>query len=97
MKQEVLGVTVTIDDKLSLTPRLGNIIKKRNQKLHALSRVKHYMGFEQNKFIISYFIKFQFSYCPLVWIFGSRTTMNNDKGLRLITNNWLKNFNELPE
>ena len=37
------------DDKPPFTPRLGNIIGKANQKLHALSRLKHYMGFEQSK------------------------------------------------
>ena len=43
---------ITIDDKLTFTSHLGNIIKKANQKLHALSRVKCHMGFEQNKLIL---------------------------------------------
>ena len=46
MAQQVLGVTT--DVKLNFVPYFGNIIKKENQKLHALSRVKRYMGFEQN-------------------------------------------------
>ena len=49
-KEKVLGIT--IDDKLTFTSHLGNIIKKANQKLHALSRVKCHMGFEQNKLTI---------------------------------------------
>ena len=41
----------------------GNIIKKATKKIHALSRViKYYLGFEQNKLIMSSFIKSQFSY-----------------------------------
>ena len=39
-EKKVLGVT--IDDKLTFTSRLGNIIKKANQKLHALNRLKLY-------------------------------------------------------
>ena len=37
-EEKVLGIT--IDDKLTFTSHLGNIIKKANQKLHALSKVK---------------------------------------------------------
>ena len=37
-EEKVLGIT--IDDKLTFTSHLGHIIKKANQKLHALSRVK---------------------------------------------------------
>ena len=65
-KENVLGIT--IDDELTFTSQLENIIKKANQKLHALSRAKCYMGFEQNKLIMSSFLKSQFSYCPLVWL-----------------------------
>ena len=49
---------VTIDDKLTLTLQLENIIKKTNQKLYALSRINRYMGFEYNKLIMSSFTKF---------------------------------------
>ena len=96
-EDKVLGTT--IDDKLTFTSHLGNIIKKANQKLHALSRVK---CFEQNKLIISSFIKSQFSYCPLTWIFCSGTSMNkltniHEKCLGLITNEYNSNFNELLE
>ena len=78
---------------------LGNIIKKANQNLHALSRVKCYMGFEQNKLIMSSFIKSQFSCCPLIWMFCTRTSINklnniHEKCLRLVTNDCDSNFNE---
>ena len=90
--------SLIIDDKLTFTWHLGNIIKKPNQNFHALSRVKSYMGSEQNKLIMSSFIKFQFSYCPLIWMFCSRTSMNklnNEKCLRLVTNDYDSNFNKL--
>ena len=49
-EENFLGIK--IDDKLTFTSHLGNIIKKANQKLHALSRVKCYMGSDQNKLIM---------------------------------------------
>ena len=72
---------------------LGIIFTSTNQKLYALSRVKCYMGFEQNTLIMLSFIKSQFS---------SRTSMNmlnniHEKCLRLITNDYVSNFNELLE
>ena len=100
-KKKVLGIT--IDDKLTFTPHFGNKIKKANRKLHALSRVKRYMGFEQNKFIMPCFIKSQFIYCPLIWMFFcSRTSMNklnniHEKCLRLIKNDYDSNISELLE
>ena len=95
-EEKVIGIA--IDDKLTFTSHLGNIIKKANQKLHALSRVKFCMGSEQNKLIMSSFIKSQFSYCPLIWMFCSRTSMNklnniHEKCLRLLTNDHDSNFN----
>ena len=99
-EEKVLGIT--IDDKLTFMSHLGNIIKKANQKLHALSRVKCYMGLEPNKLIMSSFIKSQFNYFPLIWIFCSRTSMNklnniHEKRIRLVTNDYDSNFNELLE
>ena len=46
-EEKVLGIT--IDDKLTFMSHLGNIVKKANQKLHALSGVKCYMDPEKNK------------------------------------------------
>ena len=53
-EENVLGIR--IGDKLTFTSHLGNVIKKANQKLHALSRGKCYMGFAQNKLIMLSFI-----------------------------------------
>ena len=91
-----------IHDILTFTSHLGKIIKKANQKLHALSRVKCYMGFEQNKLIMQSFIKSQFSYCLLIWMFYSRSFINklnniHEKYLHLVANDYGSNFNELLE
>ena len=48
------------------------------------------------------FIKSQFSYCPLIWMFCSRTAMNklnsiHKKCFCFVTNNYDSNFNKLLE
>ena len=90
-EEKVLGIM--IDDKLTFTSHLGNTSKKANKKLHALNRLTCYTGFEQKKIIMSSFIKPQFSYCPLLWMFYSRTSINklndiHEKCLRLVTNDY---------
>ena len=60
------------------------------------------MEFEQNKLIMSSFIKSQFSYCLLIWTFCSRTSMNklnniHEKCLCLVTKDYDSKFNELLE
>ena len=98
-EEKVSGIK--IDDKLTFTPYLGNIIKKANQKLHILSRIKCYMRCKQNKLML-FFIKSQFSFYPLRWMLSTRTSVNKlnniyEKCLRLITNDYDSNFNELLE
>ena len=39
-------LAMTNDGKLTLTSHLGNIIKKANQKLPAVSRLKYYLGYK---------------------------------------------------
>ena len=78
-----------IEDKQNYMPHLEKRIKNTNQKLYALNRVKRYMGFEQNK-IMSFSIKSQFSYCQLVWMFSSRTSMNKLKHLQKLCTPYYK-------
>ena len=56
-KYKVLGVT--IEDKITSPQNFGNLIKKANKNLHVLSRIKCYIGLEQKKLIISFFVKSQ--------------------------------------
>ena len=95
------GLDIKIDDKLAVMSHHGNIIKKATKNLHALSRViiKYYLGFEQNKLIMLSFIKSQFSFYQVIWTFSSRTSINNiqEKCLRLATNDYESNFNEILE
>ena len=66
---------VTIDNRLTFESRLKNIRKKANQKFNALVRVANLRLSFQRKVLLESFIKFQFSYFPLICIFSS-TVLN---------------------
>ena len=67
---KLLGVW--IDNKLTFEEHIKTLLKKGNQKLHALLRIKKYMGTEKLRLLMKTFIESQFNYCPLSWIFHSR-------------------------
>ena len=55
---------------------------------------------EQRNLLVNSFIKSHFSYCPLLWMFCSRTSISktnklHELALRLIFNNYNDNFNDL--
>ena len=66
---------VTIDNKLTFEIHLKNIRHKANQKHNALVTVANLILPFQRKVLLESFIKFQFSYFPLIWIFSS-TVLN---------------------
>ena len=72
--EELLGMI--IDNKLNFNNPLGKILKKDNQKIHALPRITPYMSIPERKFLMNSFFITPFNYCPLVWICHSRL-MNN--------------------
>ena len=73
-QQKLLGVI--IDKNLTFNKYLSSLCKKVSQKVTALARISKFLPFHKRKLLFNTFIQSQFSYCPLVWMFCSRT-MNN--------------------
>ena len=73
-EKKLLGVI--LDKTLCFKQQLRPICRKAGQKLHALSRISHFLDVEQLKRIMKAFILSQFNYCPLVWMFCNRTLNN---------------------
>ena len=73
-KQEKV-VGVTLDNKFNFATHLLNITKNANKKFNALTRVQNYMTTDQKKLIFSSFIKSQFTYCPLIWMFCTKRSL----------------------
>ena len=99
-QEKVLGVT--IDNKLNFATHLSNITKNANIKFNALTRVQKYMTTDQKKRIFSSFIKSQFTYCPLVWMFCTKHSIGrinsiHERCLRLIQQNYASDFEVLLE
>ena len=91
---------ITIDNKLDFNEHISKLCKKVNTKLHALARVSNCMSQDKLRLLMKASIEFQFSYCPLVWMFHSRTLNNrinrlHERGLRIVYKDYKLTFNEL--
>ena len=69
-EEKLLGII--FDKTLSFKAHVAPHYNKANQKLHALSRIAHYMDSENLKHVMKAFILLQFNYCPLVWMLSER-------------------------
>ena len=97
-KETLLGIL--IDSELSFDQHISSICSKASKKLHALGRIATFMSFNKSRTLLKAFIESQFSYCPLIWVFHSRT-MNNkinrihERALRLVSSDHVFSLDEL--
>ena len=96
--QKLLGVV--LDNKLKFDKHIENICQKANRKLNALARVTNYMELPKRRILMNAFFKAQFNYCPIVWMFHSRSLNNkinrlHERCLRIIYNDKRSSFEEL--
>ena len=99
-EQKLLGIK--FDSSLSFKGHITSLCKKASQKLHALARIVNYMGLPKRKVLMKAFITSQFSYCPIIWMFHSRTLNNrinniHERALRLTYKDKQSSFKELLE
>ena len=98
--QKILGVTT--DNKLHFKSHISELCEKASKKIAALSRLSSYLHNSEKKLIFNSIIISQFSYCPLILMFCSRTSNNminklHEMSLRIILNEYSSNFNILLE
>ena len=87
---KLLGVN--FEGTLNFDYHVNTLLKKANKKYHALASVCNYMDAKKQRVLMNAFITSQFSYCPLVCMFHSRTLNNrinkiHEKALRLVYKN----------
>ena len=100
-KVKLLGIYT--DNRLNFDYHISQLYKKAGKRLKALTRVFKYMNISQRKLIAIAFIMSQFSCCPLICMFHSRTMehrMNkiHERAIKLIyPNQHQLTFKELLE
>ena len=87
---KLLGVN--FEGRLNFDYHVNTLLKKTNKKYHVLARVCSYMDAKKRRVLMNAFVTSQFFYCPLVWMFHSRTLNNqinkiHEKALRLVYKN----------
>ena len=88
------------EKKLCCKQQVRPICKNAGQKLHALSRISHFLDSEQLKRIMKAFILSQFNYCPLVWVFCDKTLNNkinriHERALRITCKDMRSDFDAM--
>ena len=96
--EKLLGVT--IDSELKFENHITEICHKVSKKINALSRISSFMSLEKRRTLMKAFIEYQFNYCPLIWMFHSRTLNNkinriHERALRTVYSDYNSSFNEL--
>ena len=72
--ERLLGID--IDCKLSFENHINQIRSMTRVKIKALARIAPSLNKRKRKLLMNAFFKCQFSYCPLSWMFYSRTLNN---------------------
>ena len=96
--EQLLGIL--IDRDLSFDKHIKSLCRKVDQKLNILARISNYLAHDQKRLFLNSVIKSQFSYCPLIWTFCSRSLNNlinriHECGLRLIYNDHVSTFQDI--
>ena len=96
--QKLLGVT--IDSNFTFEEHLNNLCQKSSQKLHTLSWISQYLSPNKKRILFKTFVTSQFNYCPLVWMYHSRTLNNrinniHHRSLRIVYQDKKSSFEEL--
>ena len=96
--ETLLGIT--IDSELNFENHLSAICNKVSRKINALGRIVNYMSLEKRRIVMKTFIESQFNYCPLIWMFHSRTINNkinrlHERALRIVYSDFKSFFEGL--
>ena len=96
--ETLLGIT--IGSELNFKNHLSAICNKVSSKINALGRIANYIPLENRRTVMKIFIESQFNYCPLIWMFHSRTINNEinhlyERALRIVYSDCKSSFEGL--
>ena len=97
---KLLGVY--IDDKLDFDHHINKLWKSAGNQLNSLTRLKSFLGLKERVALVNSFTYSNFEYCPLVWIFSHKKSLNKIESLhkrpvRFLLNNYENSYEQLLE
>ena len=81
-KNEVILLGITINNELKFNKHIEDLCKQASFTLHALRRIRKYLGIEKARILANLFIESHFNYAPLIWMFASKMAINKICKLR---------------
>ena len=69
--ERLLGID--IDCTVTFKSHINQICSKAREQIKVLARIVPFLNKRKRKLLMNAFFKYQFSYCPLSWMFHSRT------------------------
>ena len=96
--EKILGVT--IDATLKVEEQGQNILASAAKNLPAMARMAYMLRFSKMRLLIKSFVDSQFAYCPLVWMFCSRSLNNKinklqERALRILYKDYESSFEDI--
>ena len=98
--EQVKLLGVQIDNSLTFDTHVKELCRKVNQKLCAFSRIRPFLNEEKAKMLLTSVVMSNFSYCPLIWLFCSKTAnkdinRTNKRALRVLYGDYDSSFDQL--
>ena len=95
-------LSIHIDSILNFNLHIDIICKSASNQLNALVRLKRYLGHEERFVLVNNFIYSNFNYCPLIWMFSSKRSLNKIENLqkcalRFVLDNYTSSYELLLE
>ena len=95
---KVLGID--IDDKLTFDGHISNMCIKAGRQLNVLQRLRGSLDQDSRMAIYKSFIMSNFNYCPLIWMFTSKTSLSKleniqKRALRFVLDDYQSGYNDL--
>ena len=92
---KLLGVT--IDNELKFDKYVAEICAKTNRKLSVQLRLSKFLCLDKRRTLFKSFIEAQFKYCPLIWMFCSRSSNKKISRLYDLYDDYSSSFETLLE
>ena len=91
---------IDIDDRITFDGHISNMCIKAGRQLNVLQRLKGSLDQDSRMAIYKSFIMSNFSYCPLIWMFTSKTSLSKleniqKRALRFVLDDYQSGYTDL--